>query len=167
MDKSGHAAHEAVAGGGGGTAMELLKLAALDEDDLRIISAHMQDAHFRLGDITWLRNKGRFVLVGNRYKWLSHLRGDHDTPMQARTGLHFDHVRAVKARNIRQEAKDGVLSLLAIAFHPAPEPPGGHIDLIFAGDACIRLEVECIEAWMEDLGECWCVDAMPCHEDER
>ena len=150
-----------------GKAMELLKLAALDEDDLRIISAHMQDAHFRLGDITWLREKGRFVLVGNRYEWLSHMRGEGDAPMQARTGLHFDHVRAVKARNIRQEAKDGVLSLLAIAFHPAEEPPGGYIDLIFSGDACIRLEVECIEAWMEDLGECWCVEAMPCHEGER
>ncbi len=166
MQESGNAADAAVKGSSG-TAMELLKLAALDEDDLRIISAHMQDAHFRLGDITWLREKGRFVLVGNRYEWLSHLRGDHDVPMQARTGLHFDHVRAVKARNVRQEAKDCVLSLLAIAFHPAEEPPGGYIDLIFSGDACIRLEVECIEAWMEDLGECWCVEAMPCHEDER
>ncbi len=147
--------------------MELLKLAAVDEEDLRVISAHMQDALVRVGDISWMPQKGRFVVLANRYEWLSHMRAEGDTPRQARTGLHFDSVLSVKSRNIRQDAKDGVLSLLAIAFIPHETPPGGYIDLIFAGDGCIRLEVECIEAWMEDLGECWEVDCLPCHDDER
>ena len=151
----------------GETAMELLKLAARDEEDLRIISAHMQDALVRVGDMTFLREKGCFALLANRFEWLSHLRGEHDAPMQARTGLHFEHVRRVRSRNIRQDARDGVLELLAIAFHPAEEEEeAGFIDLIFAGDGIIRLEVECIQAWMEDLGECWQADCLPCHEDE-
>ncbi len=144
--------------------MELLKLAAVDEEDLRVISAHMQDALVRVGDISWMPQKGRFVLLANRYEWLSHMRAEGDAPRQARTGLHFDGVLSVKSRNIRQDMKNGVLSLLAIAFIPHENPPGGYIDLIFAGDGCIRLEVECIEAWMEDLGECWAVDCLPCHE---
>ena len=147
-------------------AMELLKLMAQDEEDLRIISAHMQDAVVRVGDICWMPKKGRFALLANRFEWLSHMRGEHDAPMQARTGLHFEHVLAVRSRNIRQDAENGVLELLAIAFHPAREEEAGHIDLIFAGDGVIRLEVECIQAWMEDLGECWQAGCLPCHDDE-
>ncbi len=148
--------------------MELLKLAARDEEDLRIISAHMQDALVRVGDMTFLQEKGCFVLLANRFEWLSHLRGEHDVPMQARTGLHFEHVRRVRSRNIRQDAQDGVLELLAIAFHPAEdEEEAGFIDLVFAGDGIIRLEVECIQAWMEDLGECWQAECLPCHDGEH
>ncbi len=155
----------ATAASAGENVMELLKLMARDEEDLRIISAHMQDAVVRVGDITYLAQKGRFVLLANRFEWLSHLRGEHDTPMQARTGLHFEHVRRVRCRNIRQDAPNGVLELLAIAFHPAEEEEeAGFIDLIFAGDGIIRLEVECIQAWMEDLGESWCVDCTPSHD---
>ena len=155
------------ASGGREVVMELLKLAAVDEEDLRVISAHMQDAVVRVGDIHWMPNKCRFALLANRYEWLSYLRGWDEAPRQARTGLHFDGVRSVKSRNIRQEAKDGVLSLLAIAFIPHENPPGGYIDLIFAGDGCIRLEVECIEAWMEDLGACGDVLCLPSHDDEQ
>jgi hypothetical protein len=117
--------------------------------------------------MTYLPQKGRFVIVANRFEWLSHLRGEHDRPMQARTGLHFDHVRRVRCRNIRQDARDGVLELLAIAFHPLEEDGAGFIDLIFAGDGIIRLEVECIQAWMEDLGECWQADCLPCHDESQ
>ncbi len=157
---------EAAATNAAEEAMELLKLMAQDEEDLRIISAHMQDAVVRVGDICWMPKKGRFALLANRFEWLSHLRGEHDTPMQARTGLHFEHVRRVRSRNIRQDARNGVLELLAIAFHPAEQKEAGIIDLIFAGDGIIRLEVECIQAWMEDLGECWQADCLPCHDDE-
>ena len=145
-------------------AMKLLRLAALDEEDLRVISAHMQDAVLRVGDICWLPKKARFVLVANRFEWLSAARRPGDAPMRARTGLHFEHVRAVRSRNIRRHAPDGVLSLLAITFRPGPEPPGGSVDLIFSGDGVIRLEVECIDAWLEDLGMVWRARGVPDHD---
>ena len=144
---------------------ELLKLAALDEEDLRVISAHMQDALMCVRDISYMPKKERFVILANRFEWLSSMRGENDRPMRSRTGLHFEHVRRVKCRNIRQEEKNGVLSLLAIAFTPTREDaPGGFIDLIFAGDGVIRLEVDCIEAWMEDLGEVWEAGCCPDHD---
>ena len=144
--------------------MELLKLAAMDVEDLEVISAHMQDAVLKVGDMTFLPKKARFALVANRFEWLSAQRGANDRPLRSRTGLHFERVLSVKARNIRQQARDGVLSLLAITFTPADEPPGGYIDLIFSGDGCVRLEVECIEAWMEDLGRIWPARAVPRHD---
>ena len=144
--------------------MELLKLAALDGDDLQIISVHMQDAVLKVGDLSWMPSKARFALVANRFDWPAASRGAHDKPRRARTGLHFERVLDVKSRNIRQQAKDGVLSLLAITFHPG-EPPGGAIELIFSGDGAIRLEVECIEAWLEDLGMMWEASGTPKHND--
>lgn len=144
--------------------MELLRLAALDEDDLKIISAHMQDAVLKVGDITWMPRKARFALVANRFEWLSAQRRPGDRPLRARTGLHFEHVRAVRSRNIRRQMPDGVLSLLAITFTPGPEPPGGYVDLIFSGDGVIRLEVECIDAWLEDLGQMWEARGIPRHD---
>ncbi len=142
----------------------MLKLAALDADDLQIVSAHMQDAVLKVGDMSWMPSKARFALVANRFDWPSARRGAGARPPRARPGVHFERVLAVKSRNIRQQAKDGVLSLLAITFHPGAEPPGGAIELIFSGDGAIRLEVECIEAWLEDLGMMWEASGTPTHE---
>ncbi len=144
--------------------MELLRLAALDEDDLSIISAHMQDAILRVGDMCWQPRRARFALVANRFEWFTHKSRPHEAPTRARTGLHFDHVRGVKYRNIRMDDPDGLLSLLAITFTPGPEPPGGFVDLVFSGDGIVRLEVECIDAWLRDFGECWQAGSIPSHD---
>jgi len=146
--------------------MKLLKLAALDADDLQVISAHMQDAILKVGDMSYLPSKARFALVANRFDWPAARRGADDTPRRARTGVHFERVLQVKSRNIRQQAKDGVLSLLSMTFIPDEEPPGGIIELTFSGDGVIRLKVECIEAWLEDLGQMWETGSIPSHDDK-
>ncbi len=144
--------------------MELLKLAALDDEDLQVISAHMQDAVLKVGDMSYLPSKARFVMVANRFDWPAARRSAADKPRRARTGLHFERVLSVKSRNIRTQARDGVLSLLAITFTPDDEPPGGVIELIFSGDGIIRLQVECVEAWLEDLGQMWETSSIPDHD---
>ncbi len=145
--------------------MTRLKLAALDEEDLKIISAHMQDALLTVGDMAFLPRKARFALVASRFDWPGHVRGE-GRPRRARTGLHFERVLEVRTRNIRRQAKDGVLSLLAITFTPDDEPPGGTVEMVFSGGGSIRLRVECLEAWMEDIGPVWEAGAIPSHEDE-
>ena len=146
--------------------MELLKLAALDKEDLEIISAHMQDAVLQVGDMSFLPKKARFAMVANRFDWPAVQGGGDEKPKRKRTGLHFEHVLAVKSRGIRRQAKDGVLSLLAIAFEAGEPAPGGFIELIFSGGGTIRLEVECIEAWMEDLGPMWDAAGVPNHDND-
>jgi len=58
-----------------------------------------------------------------------------------------------------------VLSLLAIRFTPAgPEDPSGTIDLVFAGGAEIRLDVECVDAGLTDVSGEWAALGRPDHD---
>lgn len=144
-------------------ASELLKLTALDADDLKVVSAHLQDAVLRVGDIRYLPVEHRFAVVLNRFAWEDAANGGGDGYTRRRTGLRFDRILGVKASNIRQGAPDAVLSLLAIEFEPAEEP-SGFITLVFSGGGAIRLEAECIEAALADLGPVWSTASKPAHE---
>jgi hypothetical protein len=142
--------------------MDQLKLAALDEDDLKIISAHVQDALMKIGDIDYsparkwlLVPMNRFVRDGKR----SLFRRKYE---RRRSVLHFEHVLSVRSTGIDREDIKDVLSLLAIRFLPG-EAPAGTIELVFAGDATIRLGVEFIEARLADLGPAWETTSRPAH----
>ena len=139
--------------------MELLKLTALDEEDLAVISAHMQDAVVGVGDITYLPRHKQFALAVNRYAWTA------GSSERRRSGLHFGRVLSATASRIAQGDKHAVLSLLSIGFE-ATDPPSGEILLSFSGGGTIRLEVECIEAQMKDLGPAWATAHQPQHEVE-
>ncbi|MEH3147775.1 MAG: DUF2948 family protein [Methylobacterium frigidaeris] len=142
--------------------MELLKLAALDADDLAVISAHLQDALLRAGDLAYLPKERRFALVARRFDWSV---PDGEAPRRRLTGLHFERVLGVRARGIPRDQPDAVLSLLAVTFEPG-EAPSGTATLVFAGGGAIRLDLECIEAAMRDLGPVWQAESRPHHAAE-
>ena len=139
-----------------------LRLLAHDEEDLEILSAHLQDSVIRVGDMAFLPRARRFVALVNRFCWES----EHDEagPCQRmRAGLHFDGVLRVKTRRIRQDDPDAVLELLAIRF-TRQEDGAGAIDLFCAAGGLIRLEVECIDATLSDIGAPWPAKARPVHD---
>lgn len=138
-----------------------LKLIALDAEDLSILSAHLQDSVLRVGDIAYQPADKRFALIANRFDWAE----AHDK-QRRRTGVRFERVLSVKRSGIDPSAKEATLSLLAITFEPA-EPPAGAITLVFSGEAAIRLDVECIEAELRDLGAAWAAAKVPKHPAER
>ena len=142
--------------------MDLLKLTALDEDDLSVISAHLQDAVLQIGDIRYLAGEQRFVLVANRFDWQG-ASGKKGT--RRRCGVHFDRVLAVQSRKVRQGVENAVLSLLAVEFKTGDVAPEGSIELTLSGGGSIRLDVECIEASLEDLGPMWDTANIPNHDD--
>lgn len=135
----------------------MLKLAALDTEDLAVISAHMQDAVVKVGDLALNPLRRQFALVANRYAW-----DEASQRQRRRTGLHFDRVLKVRTQNIRRDDKDAVLSLLTIGFEEG-DPPEGDILLTFSGGGTIRISVECIEAQLKDLGPAWSASAVPSH----
>lgn len=140
--------------------MELLKLAALDAEDLAVISAHLQDAVLRAGDLAWLPGEHRFVLVARRFDWSV---APGEAPRRRLAGVHFERVNAVKTRGITPGASsDETLSLLAITFEEG-EAPSGTATLVFSGGAAIRLDLECIEVRLKDLGPVWEADGTPDH----
>lgn len=140
---------------------EPLKLIALDDEDLGILSAHLQDAILRAGDLVFLAKEKRFALAARRFDWEGAGIGLSRRRLSA---LHFDKVSAVRRLNINPNAKDATLSLLAITFAPN-EAPAGQVTLQFSGGAAIRLDVDCIEAQLKDLGPMWETASKPGHPD--
>ncbi|SDT95068.1 DUF2948 family protein [Stappia sp. ES.058] len=142
--------------------MEQLKLAALDEDDLAVISAQVQDAVLKVGDILFFPPDRHLVITMNRFAWDLEEDKRRKRHERRRAALSFARVSDLKVRNIRQDAKDAVLSLLAVEFE-AGEAPAGRINLLFAGGGTLSFEVECIEAQLADLGAAWATDNKPHH----
>ncbi len=144
--------------------MDLLKILALEPEELPIISACLQDAVIRIGDINFSPRTKQFVMVANRFE------GEHDrnskTGFRRRTGVTFSQVNKVRSQKIRQGADDAVLSLLALEFVTGSDAPEGVIKLVFSGGGTIELEVECVEVQMEDLGPRWETANVPTHDQE-
>jgi hypothetical protein len=141
----------------------LLKLAAFDADDLTVISAHLQDSVLAVRDIEYLRRQQKLVMIVKRFDWES-AEERRATYKRRLAGVQFTRVQSVRCRNIQQDSKDGVLMLLAVGFEPGDNPAGA-IVLTFAGGGIMRLEVECIEAIVEDLGPEWETPRKPVHDE--
>ncbi len=148
--------------------MAELKLIALDADDLAVISAHLQDAVLKVGDVAYLPRQRRFAAVGNRFDWADALKvgkARSQEYVRRQMALRFERVLDAKIQGIDLQKKGEVLSLLAISFEPGgtPEGPDGHVTLHFADGGAIRLTVECIEGELKDLGPVWRAKSMPQH----
>jgi len=149
-----------------------LKLVALDKDDIEVISAHVQDSLVKVAEILWRPSDHRFVMALNRFDWMSaaELAKGAIAPRTAakpdyrrcRTALRFERVIACKCRNLDRTAKDTQLNLLAVEFVET-DSPAGIVSLIFSGGGVIRLNVECLEAELADLGEVSAAAVCPDH----
>jgi hypothetical protein len=137
-----------------------LRLLAEDEEDLKILSAYLQDALIRLGDAAYLPRQHRFAVVLNRYRWEDEF--EDGACRRVRAGLHFDGVLRVQVLKIPQDDPDIMLELLAIQFTPTGDG-GGLIDLRCAAGGCIRLNVECIDAALRDISDAWEARCRPSH----
>ena len=126
------------------------KLIALDADDLAVISAHVQDAAVQVADIIWRQSEKRLVVGMSRLDWDQAMSGD-TAPGRLLSALRFDRVLACKSRNIDLEQPEAVLELVGIEFHPG-EAPGGSALLLFSQGEALRLDVECLECALTDLG---------------
>lgn len=147
-----------------GSQSDALKLVALDAEDLSIISAHCQDAVLRIDDIAYVKSAQRFALIINRFDWQEALEKNNDKSYRRRrAALRFERVTAVQRKQINPAKKNEVRALIAISFEEQ-EPPSGAIRLIFAGGSEIRLDVECVEAELQDLGAVWETGSKPDHK---
>lgn len=142
--------------------MDQLKLLALDDEDLKVVSAHAQDAVLRVADLDFLPARKCFVAGINRFVW-ERKGGLFGPPSERRrAALRFERVLSARFSGFSREQKDQVLSLLAIRFI-AGEAPAGTIELVFSGGAAIALKVECIEVELADLGAAWRARGRPRH----
>src|SRR5271169_3254080 len=141
--------------------MDPLKFVVLDEEDLEVVSTHLQDAAVKLSDIHWRPREKRLVVALNRFDWEG---ATSSTPEyhRRRSALRFERVLTCQCRDIRQGGGHSVLNLLAVEFAET-DAPAGVVTLTFSGGPAMRLEVECLEAELADLGPTWTTTSCPVH----
>ena len=143
-----------------------LKLRARSDTDLALLSGLLQDALICGADMTYDPAEKRFVAVFNRFCWeRDEALKDEDRAVdpapgayhRCHTGLVIDRVRSVQSRSIDLSDTAKLLNLLSI--HPVAD----HIELLFSGDAAIRLKINGVLAHLKDLGEPWPTQWRPHH----
>ena len=140
-----------------------LKLIAKTEDDLRVVSAHLQDSIVSVADIASLKRNKIFLMQLNRFMWEDVEKGVFRKNKRIRTVLKFENVLNVDSRNINQLKKDKFLDFLAIESNITPDN-NYEMKIIFAGDSMIRLISEVIEVTLDDQGEAWDTKNKPKHK---
>jgi len=136
---------------------DTLKLRAEDEEDLAVISAILQDALVAVGEMAWLPEEQRFVLVANRFRRETVPTGSRPDLQRTMSGLRFDGVKNVQRRGFSPRDSERLLVLLAI------RAGAGALYLDFAGGSSIRIEVDRILCHLDDLGEPWPTRWQPRH----
>ena len=140
-----------------------LKLIARTDEDLRIISAHLQDSIASTENIANLKENKIFLMQLNRFMWEDVEKGVFRKNKRIRTILKFDNVIEVNSKNINQNNKDNFLDFLAIESQQTPDE-NYEMKLIFSGDAIIRVIAEVIEVTLDDQGEPWDTKNKPKHK---
>ena len=140
-----------------------LKLLGRSIEDLKTISAYLQDSIIIQKDITFLKKNKIFLMLANRFMWEDAERGLFRENKRIRCALRFDQVSNVLCKNINQKKKNKVLELLAIK-NISMKDQTSKISLIFAGDSIITILVEEIDVLLDDLGEPWVVKKAPKHK---
>ena len=140
-----------------------LKLIARTEDDLRVVSAHLQDAIANLSDIANLKKNKIFLMQLNRFMWEDVEKGVFRKNKRISTVLKFDNVIRVESKNINQLKKNTFLDFLTIETNLMPDN-NYEMKIVFAGDSIIKIIAEVIEVTLDDQGEAWDTKNKPKHK---
>ena len=140
-----------------------LKLIAKTQEDLRVVSAHLQDSIASISDIANLKKNKIFLMQLNRFMWEDVEKGVFRKNKRIRTVLKFENVVEVNSKNINQSKKDKFLDFLAIETTKMPDN-NYEMNIIFAGDSIIKVVSEVIEVTLDDQGEAWDTKNKPKHK---
>ena len=148
----------------------MLKLKAVDNDDLQVIAGTLQDAIVPVLDIAHDTSERRFVFAANRFRW-------EKAPLEAgreagpggervHCGVSFANVLNVQRKGIDRGRPGTFLNLLTISLEDRPDGKGPVVELTFSGNAAIRLETTGLLCHLEDFGESWPAQWQPQHAND-
>ena len=141
-----------------------LKLIARTTEDLRVISAHLQDSIVKTSDIANLKKNRIFLMLLNRFMWEDVEKGVFRKNKRIRTVLKFENILKVASKNVDQNKNDRFLDFLAIETIKMPDK-NYEMKLIFSGDVVLKLLAEAIEVTLDDQGSPWESKNIPEHKD--
>ena len=82
-----------------------LKLIAKTEEDLKVLSAHLQDAIVNISNIANLKKNKMFLMQLNRFMWEDIEKGVLRKNKRIRTILKFENVLNVYSKNINRSKR--------------------------------------------------------------
>ena len=141
-----------------------LKLIARTVEDLRVVSAYLQDAIVNLNEIANLKKNKILLLQLNRFMWEDVEKGVFRKNKRIRTVLKFENIIKVKSRNIDQASKEKFLDFLTIETKQMIDN-NYEMKILFAGDSIIKIIAEAIEVTLDDQGEAWDTKNKPKHKE--
>ena len=139
-----------------------LKLIGKNHEDLRVISAYLQDSIAVIRDIVFLKENKTFIMIVNRFMWEDVEKGVFRVNKRIRCAIKFEEVIQVKSQNINQKNKNKLLECLAIKCGSALDDIY-NIKIFFSGGGIITIISETIDVILEDLGKPWNVKHIPRH----
>ena len=139
-----------------------LKLIGKNQEDLKIISAFLQDSVVAVKDMVFLKKNKTFVMVVSRFMWEQFLENDYKSRKRIRSAVKFEEVISVEARNINQKNKNKKFECLAIESSLNTNEIF-KIKILFAGNSAITINVEAIDLILQDLSKSWVIKNIPRH----
>lgn len=143
-----------------------IRLRAESPDDVPVISALIQDAVGKVGNVHYAPRRRRFSLLLYRFRWEDKKRAENEKRTQERVAaaLTIDDAIRVRSSGIDPSAKDQVLNLLSVTF--AEKDDGtGQLTITFSGNGSLQIEVECVNISLADLTRPWAAGGTPQHFD--
>ncbi len=140
-----------------------LKLSATSDEDLRVISAHLQDSITQIKDIAHLKKNRIFLIQFNRFMWEGIEKGVFKRNLRVLSILKFENVLSVYSKKLNQQNKNRFLDFLAIETKFLSDK-SYEIKLNFAGDILIKINSEVIECFLEDISDPWKTKNKPKHD---
>ncbi len=131
---------------------EPLKVRAEDQEDLTVISSHLQDAVFLQQDISHDKEKRELAILLNRVRWeLTKGNDGSQSPVErVRSLLLIKDVLEFSFFLPETKGSNIPLSLLVIEFKPGQDG-AGRISCRLAGHWDIHASVECINMYLTDV----------------
>ena len=133
---------------------ESLKLNATSEEDLRVISAHLQDSITQVKNIAHLKKNRIFLIQFNRFMWEDVEKGVFRKNRRIQSIFKLENVLSVYSKNLNQKKKNRFLDFLAIESKQLLDK-SYEITLHFVGDILIKVNAEVIDCFLDDQGESW------------
>ncbi len=129
-----------------------LRLVARDGEDLKVISALVQDAVLPVTGLKFDARHRRFALMLNRFRWEDRDEAERlgRAYERVRSVMVVEDVRKVQSMGFDRAENDLVLSLLSMEFAPG-EDGTGRLVLTLAGDGAVALDVEALEVRLDDV----------------
>ena len=139
-----------------------LKLLGRNQEDLKVISAYLQDSIVAIKDIAFLKINRTFIMVVNRFMWEDIEKGVFRENKRIKCAIKFEEVTKAESKNINQKNKNKKLECLAIESTEFDK--GYRIKFFFSGDSIITITSETLEVTLNDIGHPWNVKYAPKHK---